>query len=91
MSDEQTDIRDDDEDVEAHKFVSEEPGEDDAEKMKMRMKMKTKTRRPMSPATSLEDRARDLAPSLRGAPARRQTAGRAICSPTPPRERPPGR
>ena len=36
MSDEQTDIRDDDEDVEAHKFVSEEPGEDDAEKMKMR-------------------------------------------------------
>ena len=43
MSDEQTDIRDDDEDVEAHGFVSEEPGEDDAEKMKMRMKMKTKT------------------------------------------------
>jgi hypothetical protein len=43
MSDEQTDTRDD-EDVEAHKFVTEEPGEDDAEKTKMRMKMKTKTR-----------------------------------------------
>ena len=44
MSDEQTDIREDDEDVEAHKFVTEEPGEDDAGKTKAKFKMKTKSR-----------------------------------------------
>ncbi|MGH3077638.1 MAG: hypothetical protein ACRDPZ_05575 [Gaiellaceae bacterium] len=58
MSDEQTDIRDDDEDVEAHKFVSEEPGEDDAEKLKMRMKMKTKTATPDDVGDDLGDRAK---------------------------------
>jgi hypothetical protein len=58
MSDEQTDIRDDDEDVEAHKFVSEEPGEDDAEKTKMRMKMKTKTATDDVGSDDLGDRAK---------------------------------
>jgi hypothetical protein len=58
MSDEQTDIREDDEDVEAHKFVAEEPGEDDAEKMKMRMKMKTKTRGPDDAGDEIGDRAK---------------------------------
>jgi len=41
-SDEQTDLRDEneagDEDVEAHRYVVEEPGEDDLRGMKMRMK-----------------------------------------------------
>lgn len=43
MSDQQSDPRDTDPDVEAHKFIAEEPSEDDAEKMKMRMKTKMKT------------------------------------------------
>jgi hypothetical protein len=42
MSDEQTDIRDD-EDVEAHKFLTEEPAEDDSGKTKTKFKTKTKT------------------------------------------------
>lgn len=58
MSDEQTDIREDDEDVEAHKFVAEEPGEDDAEKTKMRMKMKTKTATDDVGSDDLGDRAK---------------------------------
>jgi hypothetical protein len=44
-SDEQNDFRDEpeaeDEDVEAHRFVAEEPGDDDLEKRKMKMRMKT--------------------------------------------------
>jgi hypothetical protein len=44
MSDEQTDTTRDDEDVEAHKFMTEEPGEDDAGKTKAKFKLKTKTR-----------------------------------------------
>jgi hypothetical protein len=44
MSDEKTETRDDEPDVEAHKSVSEEPGEDDAEKTKAKFKFKTKTR-----------------------------------------------
>jgi hypothetical protein len=43
MSDEKTDNRDDDADVEAHKFVTEEPGEDDSGKTKTKFKFKTKT------------------------------------------------
>ena len=43
MSDEKTETRDEEPDVEAHKFVSEEPGEDDAEKAKAKFKFKTKT------------------------------------------------
>ena len=43
MSDEKTETRDEEPDVEAHKFVSEEPGEDDAEKTKAKFKFKTKT------------------------------------------------
>jgi hypothetical protein len=42
MSDEQTDVRDD-EDVEAHKFMTEEPDEDDSGKTKTKFKTKTKT------------------------------------------------
>ena len=42
MSDEQKDIRDD-EDVEAHKFLTEEPADDEADRTKMRMKTKTHT------------------------------------------------
>ena len=44
MSDEKTETRDEEPDVEAHKFASEEPGEDDAEKTKAKFKFKTKTR-----------------------------------------------
>jgi hypothetical protein len=44
MSDEKTEARDEELDVEAHKFVSDEPGEDDAEKTKAKFKFKTKTR-----------------------------------------------
>jgi len=44
MSDEKTDSRDDDAEVEAHKFVTEEPGEDDSGKTKTKFKFKTKTR-----------------------------------------------
>jgi hypothetical protein len=44
MSDEKTETRDDEPDVEAHKFVSEEPGEDDAGKTKAKFKFKSKTR-----------------------------------------------
>lgn len=44
MSDEQSDIRDEPEaEVEGHKFVTDEPVDDESEKMKMRMKTKTKT------------------------------------------------
>ena len=43
MSDEKAETRDEEPDVEAHKFVSEEPGEDDAEKTKAKFKFKTKT------------------------------------------------
>jgi hypothetical protein len=42
MSDEKTETRDEEPDVEAHKFVSEEPGEDDAGKTKAKFKFKTK-------------------------------------------------
>ncbi len=42
MSDEKTETRDDEPDVEAHKFVSEEPGEDDAGKTKAKFKTKTR-------------------------------------------------
>jgi hypothetical protein len=42
MSDEKTDTRDDDADVEAHKFVTEEPGEDDSGKTKTKFKTKTR-------------------------------------------------
>ncbi len=42
MSDEKKDVRDD-EDVEAHKFMTEEPGEDDSGKTKTKFKTKTKT------------------------------------------------
>ena len=44
MSDEKPETRDDEPDVEAHKFVSEEPGEDDAEKAKAKSKFKFKTK-----------------------------------------------
>jgi hypothetical protein len=44
MSDEKTETRDEEPEVEAHKYVSEEPGEDDAEKTKAKFKFKTKTR-----------------------------------------------
>ena len=43
MSDEKTETRDDEPDVEGHKFASEEPGEDDAGKTKAKFKFKTKT------------------------------------------------
>jgi hypothetical protein len=44
MSDEKKDTRDDkDVDVEAHKFMTEEPGEDESGKTKARFKTKTKT------------------------------------------------
>jgi hypothetical protein len=42
MSDEKKDTRDD-EDVEAHKFMTEEPGEDDSGKTKTKFKTKTRT------------------------------------------------
>jgi hypothetical protein len=42
MSDEKKDIRED-EDVEAHKFMTEEPGEDDSGKTKTKFKTKTAT------------------------------------------------
>jgi hypothetical protein len=58
MSDEQTDIREDDDDVEAHKFVTEEPGEDDAGKMKAKFKMKTKTLTSDEIGDELGDRAK---------------------------------
>jgi hypothetical protein len=49
MADEKTDLRYKDEgedvgeDVEAHRYVSEEPGDDEAEKTKTKMKTKTRT------------------------------------------------
>ena len=58
MSDEQTEIRGDDEDVEAHKFMTEEPGEDDAGKTKAKFKMKTKTRTSDEIGDELGDRAK---------------------------------
>ena len=42
MSDEKTETRNEEPDVEAHKFASEEPGEDDAGKTKAKFKFKTK-------------------------------------------------
>lgn len=56
MSDDQTETRDD-EDVEAHKFVTEEPGEDDSGKTKTKFKTKTKTRA-SEDADELGDRAK---------------------------------
>ena len=47
MTDEKTDLRykdkDEGEDVEAHRYVSEEPGDDEAEKTKAKMKTKTRS------------------------------------------------
>jgi hypothetical protein len=42
MSDEKTETRDDEPDVQAHKFASEEPSEDDAGKTKAKFKTKTR-------------------------------------------------
>ena len=57
MSDEQTDTRED-EDVEAHKFVTEEPSDDDSGKTKAKFKMKTKTKTPDEIGDELDDRAK---------------------------------
>ena len=58
MSDEQTDIRDDDEDVEAHKFMTEEPADDESGKAKAKFKMKTKMQTPDETGDELGDRAK---------------------------------
>ena len=58
MSDEQTDTRTEDEDVEAHKFMTEEPADDDSGKTKAKFKMKTKTRTPDETGDDLGDRAK---------------------------------
>jgi hypothetical protein len=58
MSDEQTDTRED-EDVEAHKFVTEDPAaEDETGKTKTKAKMKTKTRTSDEIGDELGDRAK---------------------------------
>jgi hypothetical protein len=57
MSDEQTDTRED-EDVEAHKFVTEDPAEDDTGKLKTKLKLKTKTRTSDDIGDELGDRAK---------------------------------
>ena len=58
MSDEQTDIRDEEEDVEAHKFMTEEPADDDSGKTKTKFKFKTKTRAPDDIGDETGDRAK---------------------------------
>ena len=58
MSDEKAETRDDEPDVEAHKFASEEPGDDDAEKAKAKAKFKTKTRASDDTGDELGDRAK---------------------------------
>jgi hypothetical protein len=57
MSEEQTDTRED-EDVEAHKFVTEDPAEDDTGKTKTKLKMKTKTLTSDDIGDELGDRAK---------------------------------
>ena len=57
MSDEKKDTRDD-EDVEAHKFMTEEPGEDDSGKTKTKFKTKTKTHTSDEIDDDLGDRAK---------------------------------
>ena len=56
MSDEKKDTRD--EDVEAHKFMTEEPGEDDSGKTKTKFKTKTKTQTSDEIDDDLGDRAK---------------------------------
>ena len=56
MSDEKKDTRD--EDVEAHKFMTEEPGEDDSGKTKTKFKTKTKTQTSDEIDEDLGDRAK---------------------------------
>jgi hypothetical protein len=58
MSDEKTETRDEEEDVEAHKFMTEEPADDDSGKTKAKFKMKTKTRTPDEIGDELGDRAK---------------------------------
>lgn len=58
MSDEQTDTRTEDEDVEAHKFMTEEPADDDSGKTKAKFKMKTKTKTSDELGDELGDRAK---------------------------------
>jgi hypothetical protein len=44
MADEKTKTRNEEPDVEGHKFMTEEPSEDDSGKTKTKFKLKTKTR-----------------------------------------------
>lgn len=57
MSDKQPETRDDQE-VEAHKYITEEPGEDDSGKTKTKFKTKTKTRTSDEIDDELGDRAK---------------------------------
>jgi hypothetical protein len=58
MADEKSDTREDQPDVEGHKFVTDEPGEDDLGKTKTKFKFKTKTRADEAEGDELGDRAK---------------------------------